>query len=300
MPATPATVKLPVISFGLKASQQTIDEDVIMDTRNPSQGGRGNIDVSGSGVVPVDEIFIGYWLKAMFGDPTTTGTGDPYTHVWKLSDQLKSMAIEQGFNDVTHYFQYNGCKINKFSIEFSNGNDNINANMDLLGAKRTVANAPMDASPNTGLLKRFSNTHLAILENGTSLGIVRSANMNVEFDLDGEEGYTIGSGGERTEITEGIVKITGNLKVFFRDRVLLDKAINGVETSLKFAFTNGTHGLEFFLPQVQFDPTDPTIENSKGIQIELPYRAYLSTNADATALKTTLKNSHASYATIAS
>ena len=255
----------------------------------------GNSDVSGSIVVPIDQIGIGFWLAAMLGSPTTTGSGDPYTHVFKVKNGQPSLVLEQQYPDITIYEMFNGCKINKFSFNYG-GDTELTAQIDLMGAKRTIGATPFAAPLTNSSLLKFSNFQGTIEEGGAQLAIVTKANLNVDFGLDGNN-YTIGGGGYRTELPEGYLQVFGNIKAFFEDTVLLNKAISNTKTSLNFKFANGAaHSLGFFMEEVIIQQTSPGIENEKGIIINLPFKAFYNNGTGGSVIVATLVNNNASYA----
>jgi len=280
--------------IGIK--QNLIESSTIRGRRDKEQPAVGNIDVSGSIVVPVDQIGSGFWLRAMFGNPVTTGSGDPYTHVFKVNDRQPSLVLEQQYQDIPAYEMYNGCKVNKFSFTYG-GDTELAANIDIIGAKRTVEATPF-ASPLTDIsLLKFSNFHGTIEEGGVPLAIVTEASLNIDFGLDGNA-YAIGGGGYRTELPEGYLQVSGNIKAFFEDTVLLNKAINNTKTSLKIKFANGTHSLGFNMDEVILQQTSPGIESEKGIMINLPFKAFYNSGTGGSAIVATLVNNYASYAVL--
>lgn len=293
-PETPAAFKLPIISSGVKSTQNLIESGIITGRRDPGLPGRGNIDVSGPVEVPVDEIAFGYWLKLGFGAPTTTGAGPTYTHAYKVGDAAPSMALEQGFTDISVYELFNGIKMSKMGISFG-GDGELTAKIDLLGGKETIGATSMDASPDAISVTKLGNFMATLKEGGSSIATVSSVDMNFDFGLDGDT-YCLGGGGFRTSIEEGLVQITGSIKAFFENTTLLNKAINGTETSLEITLTNGTHSLTIKLPEVVYERNSPGIDGPKGVNIELPFRAYFDNNSDNTVALITLVNTQASYA----
>lgn len=293
-PETPEAVRLPIISSTVKSTQNLIESAVIIGRRDPVMPARGNIDVGGSIEVPIDEIAIGYWLKLAFGAPTTTGAADPYSHVFKIGDSQPSAVLEQGFTDIATYELFNGVKMSKMSISFG-GDGELTAKIDVLGGKETIGGSSVDATPTTLTLMKLGNFQAALKEGGVSIATCLSCDLNFDFGLDGDT-YCIGGNGFRTSIEEGIVQITGTVKAFFENTTLLNKAINGTETSLEITLTNGTHSLAIKLPEVIYERNSPGIDGPKGVNIELPFRAYYDNAADASAAVVTLVNSQAAYA----
>jgi hypothetical protein len=296
MPATAAGVKLPVNSAQIKSKQSFIETDTITGNRSSAAPARGNIDVAGTVVIPVDEEAIGYWLKAMFGNPTTTppATGQTvYTHLFTPGLEQASLVLEQGFPDIGVFELFNGCKINKFALNLG-GDAELTASIDVIGASEKIQNASFCAAPVTVNWSRYSNFQASLQEGGAALATVTNASLNVEFGLGGDN-YTIGGNGFRTAIPEGIIKVSGEIKAFFENKILLDKAINGAETSLAFKLTNSGNSLEFVLGEVVYERNSPVIEGTKGIVIDLPYRAYYQNSAQGGIITATLVNAKTAY-----
>ena len=59
---------------------------------------------------------------------------------------------------------------------------------------------------------------------------ILSCDINFDFGLDGDS-YAIGGKGFRTDIDPGIASISGTIKAFFQNKDLLNKAVNGTESS---------------------------------------------------------------------
>lgn len=292
-PTTPAAIKMPIISSSLKSTQNLIDSALITGRRDPTPPARGNIDVGGSVEVPIDEVGIGHWLKLGFGAPTTTGAADPYSHVFKIGDTMPSAVLEQGFTDIAAYELFNGIKMSKMAISFG-GDGELTAKIDLLGGKETIGATSVDATPDTITITKLGNFQASLKEGGSSIATVLSCDLNFDFGLDGDT-YAIGGAGFRTAIEEGLVQISGTIKAFFENTTLLNKAINGTESSLEITLTNGTHSLAIKLPEIIYERNSPGIDGPKGVNIELPFKAYYQNSADANAAIITLVNAQASY-----
>ena len=293
-PASPVAKNMPFVKANITGKQNMIESTVITGRRDPTAPSFGNIDASGSLIVPVTVRDYGWWLKASFGNPTTTGAEAPYAHVFKVGDTMPSLAIEQGFTDIAQYFLYNGCKVSKMGMAFG-GDGELNATIDIMGAKETLSTTPFDATVDDMVFDRFANFQAAILEGGSSIANVSEVTIDVDFGLDGDT-YCIGGQGFRKAIAEGNVNVSGKIKAMFENATLLNKAINGTESSLKVTVTNGAHILEILIPELVYERNTPGIDGPKGIYIELPYRGYFGNSAEDTVIKATLTNDVASYA----
>jgi hypothetical protein len=292
-PTSSKAYNMPFNQSKIDVKQNLIESSTIRGRRDKEQPAVGNIDVSGSVVVPLDQRGIGFWLAAMFGSPTTIGSGDPYAHIFKVTGSQPSLVLEQQYPDIITYEMFNGCKVNKFSFTYG-GDTELTAQIDLMGAQRTIGSTPFTSNLSDIPLLRFSNFQGAIEEGGVQLANVSEASLNVDFGLDGNN-YTLGGNGYRAELPEGYLQVSGNIKAFFEDAVLLNKAINNTKTSLNFKFVSGAHSLGFLMEEVILQQTSPGIENEKGIIVNLPFKAFYNSGLGGSVLVTTLVNDHDSY-----
>lgn len=293
-PVTPAAIMLAFNKSSVKADQNQNAPDTITGRRDPAEPFRGFINVSGDTEYPLDVRQIGYILKAALGAPVTTGSSAPYTHVFKLGAAMPYFCYEQGFEDIATYALYNGCKLTKLGFSFG-GDKELTVTAGLMGMKETIDDETFDDTPSEIVLTRFNFDQATIKEGGSTIGNLTSVDINVDFNLDGDT-YSIGGGGFRGAINEGLAKIDGSVKGLFENQVLLNKAVNGTDTSLETKLINGAHSLTILLPEVKYRRNTPGIDGPKGVVIDLPFDAFYKSNADNTSIKITLINDVASYA----
>lgn len=292
-PTTPNGILMPIQSSKIKSKQNLSEDKTIRGRRDPAQPSMGNIDVAGGIAVPVDEIGIGYWLKAIFGEPVTTGTADPYTHVFKPSFVQPSLVLEQGFTDINQYFLFNGCKVGKFGISFG-GDADLTANIDIVGAKETTAGTSFDTTLTQIALKKFSNFQASVMEGGESLATITKADLNIDMGLDGDT-YVLGGQGFRGSVNEGLISVSGSITALFDGITLLNKAIAGTTSSIALKLTADTHSLEFNLPEVMYERDSPTIDGPKGVLVDLSFKAFYRASVENSVIVVTLVNGQATY-----
>ena len=293
-PATKGGLILPFNSLSLGASQAQNETNTMTGRRDKTEPIIGNVDVSGDAEVPMDVEAIGYWLKALFGAPTTTDNADgTYTHVYKISDTQPSLVVEKGFTDISEYLKYNGVKVGEFSFSFG-GDGELTASLNLTGAKETEDTVEYDSSAVQVPLVRFQNFQASVEEGGSPIAIVTQGSVNIEAGLDTGQ-YAVGSQGERVSIPEGQMNISGSITSFFEDNSLLNKAVNSAESSLKVKFTNGVNILEFFIPELKYERTSPAADGPTGIVLQTPFRAYYNDSAENSSIVVSLTNETASY-----
>ncbi len=297
-PATPDAQKIHFTNCGIKMARGQETSATIRGNRNPTKSARGNTDVSGPLNVEL-QAYIGLLLKAALGSVTTTGVG-PYVHTFKVGSSLPSLLIEKGFTDIAQFFKYNGCRVSKMSFSVSpQGFQDVS--FDFLGAKETIAGASFDATPTDLGKVSFDGFSIGTIEEGgVAIAAVTGIDgLTIENDLDGDQ-YSIGGGGVRDDIPEGLVRISGTLKARFQNLALYTKAVNDTESSLRFIYqlgdgtgSAGNESIEFKLPELTFAPNAPVISGPKGILVELPFEAYYEDSAEASAMQIILKNTQA-------
>ena len=292
-PGSPAGKTMPIHKSSISGKQNLVSSATIIGRRDPVQPSLGNIDVSGNVVVPLTVRDIGFWLKAAFGAPVTSGSG-PYVHTYKIGNTQPSMVLEQGFTDVGQYFLYNGCKVSKMSFSFG-GDGELTVSIDVMGAKETLATTSFDATMDTVVYAPFGNFQAAITEGGSAIAICTEVTIDIDFGLDGAT-YCIGGAGTRSALAEGNVTVTGKVKAMFQDAVLLAKAIAGTESALKITLTNGAHILEITVPELMYGRQAPAIDGPKGVYVDLPFTGYYQNDAINSAIQIKLTNDVVSYA----
>lgn len=286
---------LPFNTFGVKGSQSLNKASTIRGNRNPVEPFLGNRDVAGSIVVPIDSLAMAYWLKAMFGAPTTTGAG-PYTHEYKVSAVMPSLTLETQFTDlVTDKFnQFLGCKVDSFSISVG-GDGELVGNIGIVGASDSLAAASFDGTPTTVAIGRVNNFNAAILEGGGALANATEFSLNLNFDLD-KSRYVIGGAGVRGSMPDGIVGVSGNIKTLFEDSTLLDKAIAKTETSLKVTVTAAATSIfELEIQELYYARNSPDVPGPTGLMVDLNFEGFYTNGAEASAIVARLTNSVVSY-----
>ena len=291
-PATPAGVVLPLNSFSLKPSRAKNKAATLTGRYDPAAPFDGNTDVSGAAVVPVDSRALGYWLKAMFGDPTTTGAAAPFTHVFKSNNDMPSLVTQAKYGNF--FGQYSGCKVSSFAMN-AGGDGELTATINMMGKSADFVDTNYDATAELVTMKRFSNFQGALTSGGTSLGVVTAFSLNMDFGLDNSI-RPISGGGYVYDLVQGVMAVTGSLTVFITNKNLLTSAKNSTELEVSLSFTiDANNSLVFKLPQVQLSFDGPTIDGPTGIKMDQNYVAYYNGNADNAAVVVTLKNDIASF-----
>lgn len=298
-PSTIAAWKLPFNTLDIGLDQPNQYAATIRDNRNPSMPFRGNKDVTGTLVVPMDRRSTGVWLRGLLGSPVTTGSTIPYTHTYKVGDTIPSFALDVGHTDIGVYYKYNGCKINTYGVTVG-GDGELVANLGLIGASETKGTSAMDASPavdHTAIATRFENFEAAATEGGSAIDYLTEMSFEINNNL--VPAFCIGDAGIKSQLAEGMISVRGSITGLFQDDALLLKGRNFTESALSITITdtgNANYSIAYFFDELVFNYRKPPIPGPEGLMLSLDFEAYYQDDADASAVRAVLNSSTASYA----
>lgn len=300
--STPGTPNGTAVYFkdeGFQSETELLASEVLGTNRNQKIPIAGKVTVKGSLSTELAPTH-GTFLKHAIGSVTTTGASAPYTHVIKVSTLPTSLCFEKAFNDLSpvQYFLYNGCRINKASFDFK-PSGTVAFSLDFAGQKRTTSTTTIDATITDPGHNPFTGFEAAILEGGSSIGVVTGLKFDITNDIQTDL-YTVGGAGKVYALPEGKTKISGTITAVFTDMTLLTKATAGTETSLTITLTHGTglgtagnESISFSIPELRLKEADPVIKDAKGIMLDIPFEAYYDNGSDASSIVVTLKNTSA-------
>lgn len=284
---------LPLNSMGVRGSQALNTAQTLTGTRNPVAPFAGNRDVAGPIVIPADSVAMWYWLKAMFGDPATSGS-DPYVHEFKIGTSQPSFSLEAAFTDLAtdKYLRFLGCKVADWSMTIG-GDGELVSTVNVLGASDSLESSAFDGSPTTVTLARLNNFEADISEGGSSLANATEVSFAVNFGLD-PDNFVIGSSGVRGTIPEGMVGVSGTVKTLFEDDSLLTKAENSTESSLTIQVQDSDgDNLIIVFQELLYERNSVPVEGPQGLEVELNFQGYYVNGGEASAVVARVTNSEA-------
>ena len=206
--------------------------------RDPQAPIKDAVTADGNVVVPIDAEAFGFWLKACFGEPATTGADTPYTHAFQSGNwSLPSFSIETGMPEVPRYAMYAGCMVDSLNWQMARSGL-LTATASIVAQGETIATSTAAGTPATIALKRFGHFNGAITRNGGNIGNIGnvvSADLTYANNLDRIE--TIRADGKIDGADPSIAALTGNIVVRFADQSLVTQAINGEACALEFSYT---------------------------------------------------------------
>jgi hypothetical protein len=266
-------------------------------SRNPLEPFAGNLSVGGNIVAPVDSMAMAYWLIAMFGLPTTTGAGTPWTHEFKIPTVQRSLTFETAFTDLAtaKYQRFVGNKINSFGLSVG-GDGELVATMGVIGRSDSLEAATFHAGSSI-TLARLNNFQAAITEAGSALANATELAINIGFPIDPY--HVIGGGGLVGSLAEQKVEVSGNIKTLFENATLLDKALAGTESALKLTVTNGASSIfELEIQELLYERNSVPVAGPQGLLVDLNFQGYYANGAEASGIVARLTNTFESYAAV--
>jgi hypothetical protein len=242
--------------------------------RDPLAPIKDAVTCDGDVVIPIDAASIGFWLKAAFGAPTTSGTTTK-THTFQSGNwNLPSFAIETGMPEVPRYAMYAGCKLD--SLSWQMGRSGL-----LTATARVIAQGETATTTSTAgtladlALTRFGHFNGSIKRNGQPIGNVVTADITYANNLDRVE--TIRADGKIEGADPSIAALTGNIAVRFADQALVTQAINGEACTLEFEYAvAGGVGLKLTAHAVYLPRPRVEIAGPQGIQATFDWQAALA------------------------
>lgn len=301
IPADPVGYLMPFNTESLAIARPKNAAATLRGTRNPAEPFDGNTDVTGDVVVPVDAAAFGLWLRAMFGLPvsaeTAAGSG-VYKHVFSSGEEQPSVWLQTFFAAASPFYKVSkGVKINGFSIE-TGGDQELTASLSCMGSNQEQKTASLLATPKEVSLDRLSNFMGELKIDGTAYGDATTFSISMDSGLDGDT-YTIGGGGFRGDLPEGLMGVSGAMTVLLKDVELYKKALESTAMSMELTLAKASGvSLAFAMPHVQLQVAGPVVDGPAGLRVTWNWQAY-SPVATQSAITATLTNTVDTYADVA-
>lgn len=267
---------------------------------NVGAGGRFSI-LSNNGQILYVET-----TPALFGaDDTSTvtvATGS-YEHVFTAGALPVGLGVEVNYGtDIAsayRWMQFLGLRVSQLRLQMTPSGF-IQATFSVRGASfNNIAGATLDASPDdfghTAMSMRSVST---ITEGAATATNITSLNIQIDNDLD-DSNRVIGGGGVRGSLPEGFCNVSGTVEALFNSATLLNKALNGTESSLVLPVVkgtgNGTAGNEYFairLPRYLYEAATPPINGPRGVRTSFNLNAHRPSTGELD-LELVLRNTRA-------
>jgi len=170
-PPASGFARAPFASTSLGSEQPLITSELLGYGRDPLAPIKDAVTADGDVVVPIDAAAFGLWLKAAFGEPTTSGSS-PWTHEFRSGSlTLPSLSIETAMPEVPRYAMYSGCVLDQLSWQMQRSGL-LTATAKLVAQGETVGTTSAASTLAEPALQRFGHFNGSITRNGTALGVM--------------------------------------------------------------------------------------------------------------------------------
>jgi len=293
-PPVSGYIRMPFISSDIGAERGLIADDQLGRGRTLGDPVYDVTNNDGNIVVPLDLVYLGYWLKHVFGLPATTSGDDEGQYVHRFDSgklALPSQAIEIGHPDRPAYSTNYGVRANSIAIEMRRSGL-TQATIGLIGKGETVlANTPSSGTVAAlGSVERFTAATGSVQVDDVAMGEIVSASLSFSNGMEKDE--TITPDGEINDVDPGTPAGSIALTAKFADFTLLNKATAGLPVSLTFTWT-GPRGsaLQITFARVFLPRPKRPISGPNGIQVQ-----FTAMPAGDPVITVYLRNETASYA----
>ena len=263
-----ATTIVPRISDGANLTKGAFEDPTINGDRQSHFYRQGNREVGGDLVVAYghenfDELLEGLFYSAFTANVLKIGS-TPSSYTWQVAhpdiDQARmftgviptSMSLEVNLDGVVQ---------NTFSI--------MGADMELIDISTPPAN--YDETPvAAGDKQPFVHFDGTFAEGGVS-ACMTSITLNIDNGITGN--YCLGDDVVK-ELSSNQVAVSGSISAYFEDGVLLNKFLNGTETTISFVLDDGEgNSHTWLLPKVIYSSSEVVVADGNQIPITLDFVA---------------------------
>lgn len=256
--------------YGLSARQPLLDNDLLGEGRDPAPAVLGALTCDGEIAVPCDARQIGFWLKALLGEPTTTGTTN-FTHSFQSGGAtIPSLSLQAINPDVPLRRTHFGARVDSFTLPLRR--DGLtSATLSLIAQGESTDNVDRDLTPVSYNALRFGSFQGTIRRNGAAMGRVVSAEIVYRNGLDRIE--TIRADGLIDSAEPTVTACTGNIVVRVDGTTLIEAATAGTPMELDFGYVRDTNtSLIFTVHEAVLSRPSVPIEGPSGIQVTFEFR----------------------------
>ncbi|MDY4841962.1 MAG: phage tail tube protein [Alphaproteobacteria bacterium] len=226
--------KIPFISSSLDSEQNLLSSNVLGLGRDPTQPFQDVINVDGDMAVPVDVRNIGVWLKAIFGEPTTTKADGVYTHAFESGKiAIPSYSLEVGLPEVPQFIRFLGVRANSIAFNFQRSGE-AQVTLNLMAQCEKGSTTAIDAAPDVYKYTRVSQFQGYIKSGGEFLANITAASATYSNNLEKIE--TIRNDGLVEAIDLGVASLSGSISARYGDNILLDKAREGTPVDVELGY----------------------------------------------------------------
>lgn len=288
--------KIGFVSESIVGTQELLENPTIRGDFNRNDPANGKQMASGS-LVTIPNVTVAPFFQKLFcGANSTSGAGDPYTHVAKIGTTGPASAVIEADVNIggTHrYKKANGVRINKWTIPIDAAGF-AQWTFEMMGKSVAIGSSAYDASL-TDWVTGTPLDHLQLASadveiGGSAVGYIQSGSIDISANLFGDD-YRAGGSGVRGSLVPGTHTVTGSLKLVIDSTAVLTLLTAGTATSLSFVWTAGTNRtFTVSVPRCYLQKVQPGISNGGPIFCDAQFQASYDATAASMLVLTTVND----------
>jgi len=288
---------VPIISEGLTQAKEQLVEQSMYARFQESPYHEGQNMVQGDVQMEALPTEMGYFLKSVFGQVSTTSGAGTQTHVFETRNvdfddrsATPPMTFEV-FRDVGSAYQYYDCLVNNLNLNIANGQlINMTAGMVASGFTRSAASTPVFGSS-----KPFIWDQSSVSFNDVEVLDLSDLTVNIQNNL--EHQWTLKDGKvphRAVRTSQQTIEVSGTFR--FNSQSYQQSFEAQDETSFIVTLTNidSPHTLKMDFSKLRFKTFDATIAGPGTIDASFTAQAIYNTSS-ATCATFTLVNTKDGY-----
>lgn len=264
-PATPSLTGLAYTDFSVNLTHDEYEDNTIRADRMERYSITGNNHVAGDITANFSALNFDSLLESLMSSLFTT-------NVLKIGSTRKSFSMEEAQSDISIYNVFTGVLVDKLDLTVPS-DAIVTAKFSVVGKDQSAyASTSIDTDGYTAPAAARPFTHLGgtFKEGGVVVGYITSIDLSVDNGYTAN--YSLGNAACR-DMTYNMIKVSGTVNAYFEDSVFVNKFMNQTVSSLDFTLTDGTHTMEFNMPNVKYTGATKTVNGQGPVTIALPFKA---------------------------
>lgn len=280
--------RLPFVSSDL-GGQVPLVADPILGLalgRNAPAPYQGNLAVAITAEVPLDLNNAGFWLGALFGSPTTTGSG-PYADVWKpaaAGTALPTISLEGKLHSTaaTRYHLRKAVKANTLALRWDGSTGRQTMSIGLIGRTAADSGSSVAGTPTTAAYSCHLKQRWIMKVDGSAVADITGFELNFSNGLEAYNTVRDQADGAAYAIDEGNIELTGSFTYRAAASTFYDDAEANTARQLDFIneLSSG-NDINFGLGTIYFERPSTPIQGPGAVQQTVPFRASYDTSDTA-------------------
>lgn len=261
-PSTMLGLRNVVLGESLNSVATELQSNTITPERDIESLRNGTYAVAGAMGFEVGTNNFDLILEGLLGNVVTTGASAPYTKVYTRSSVIPTFTVERVYGGTPLTTQvYTGLKFSSAAFSFD-PTSLVTCSADYIGRKSEDASTLIDDDVVALPHVPFAGIDTKVTIAGVETKALR-ATLNITNAV--EASYVLGSQ-YADDVVEGKGEVTGDIELYFSDRIQYNRFKNETVFSLSFEMKRGLETITIEIPNAKFSGNrDVNIETDKAL-----------------------------------